>query len=148
MKRCYLFALLSGGLLPFAFAPYQFYGLAVLCPAILLRLLEKANPKVIGFCFGLGFFGVGTSWVYISIHRYGNTAPWLAVIITALLVSYLASFFLFQGWLFSQKIHFPKVLFRLSATQRAFLLFPTGWVASEWLRAHLLGGVPWLLPRT
>ena len=36
----------------------------------------------IGFAYGAGFFGAGVSWVYVSIHVYGNTPVWLAVGLT------------------------------------------------------------------
>jgi len=31
-----------------------------------------------GFAFGLGWFGVGISWIYISLHVYGQMWAWLA----------------------------------------------------------------------
>src|SRR6185437_8859397 len=32
----------------------------------------------LGFAFGLGWFGVGVSWIYISLHTYGELAAPLA----------------------------------------------------------------------
>jgi apolipoprotein N-acyltransferase len=34
------------------------------------------------YLFGLGYFGVGVSWVFISISQYGN-GPVVAVLVTA-----------------------------------------------------------------
>jgi apolipoprotein N-acyltransferase len=60
-----LAALLAGGCLPLAFAPLHWFLLAPLCYALLLLLWRSAPPAAafgIGLAFGVGAFGVGTSW--------------------------------------------------------------------------------------
>ena len=137
----YCLALLFGALLPLAFAPYSIWPLAMVSPALLLWLWEKtANPKsacALGFCFGLGFFGVGVSWVFVSIHHYGNTSLPLAVLITALFVMLLALFIAVQGYV-NKRFFDP----RLQPFQ--YLAFPGLWVGFEWLRSVVLSGFPWL----
>ena len=89
----YIAALLLGISLTFAFAPFEVFPLAVLAPAGLLFFLLNANAKRafwLGFTFGAGFFGSGVYWVYISIHLFGDVPNFLAVILTAGLVSILA----------------------------------------------------------
>src|SRR5579872_3756901 len=97
----FLLALIAGAILPFAFAPFQWYWLATVSPAILLGIWLKQNARQAfwsGFYFGLGFFGVGVSWVYISIHRYGNASAPLAAFITTIFVIILALFPAIQGY--------------------------------------------------
>jgi apolipoprotein N-acyltransferase len=56
-KKIQYAALLAGGLLPFAFAPFQWALLALLSPALLLWGLEETNSKSstlkLGFCYGV-----------------------------------------------------------------------------------------------
>jgi len=134
-------AVLSGALLPLAFAPYHIWPLAMVSPALLLWLWQKtANPKsacAVGFCFGLGFFGVGVSWVFVSIHHYGNTSLPLAVLITALFVMLLALFIALQGYV-------SKRFFDPQWQPFQYLAFPGLWIGFEWLRSVILSGFPWL----
>ena len=137
----YWLAVLSGTLLPLAFAPYHIWPLAMVSPALLLWLWQKtANPKsacMLGFSFGLGFFGVGVSWVFVSIHHYGNTSLPLAVLITALFVVLLALFIAAQGYITKRFFDPTYQLFQ-------YLAFPGLWVGFEWLRSVVLSGFPWL----
>lgn len=137
-------ALLAGALLPFAFAPYQYASLAILSPALLLWNLQGANSKFAaltrGFCYGLGCFGLGTSWVFISIHRFGNTPVFLAFFITLVFVALLALYFAGFAILFYTNYH------RLAKDSwKMCFFFPSLWVLMEWLRSVLGTGFPWLI---
>src|SRR3990167_6486866 len=91
-----LAALFSGALLPIAFSPLNIYGAAFILPAVLLYIwlqLSAKNAFWTGWLFGLGFFGTGTSWIYISIHQYGNASVPLAAVITFIFCAFLALFF-------------------------------------------------------
>jgi apolipoprotein N-acyltransferase len=135
----YLLALVAGAILPIAFAPFQWYWIAMVSPAILLGIWLKQNARQAfwsGFYFGLGFFGIGVSWVYISIHRYGNASAPLAAFITTVFVIILALFPAIQGYLLQKICRLP----------RGFLLgFPSSWVLLEWIRSWLFTGFPWLI---
>jgi apolipoprotein N-acyltransferase len=136
-----IIALLAGALLPLAFAPIGFYPLAIVAPLLLLAIWFQVAPRQAfyqGFVFGLGFFGIGASWVYVSIHEFGNTAAPLAIIFTTLFVAVLALFPAIQGWLFA-KIY-PK-----PSLAKALLAFPALWTLMEWVRSWILSGFPWLL---
>ncbi len=88
-------ALILGLTLPLAYAPFNLYLLSPLLLAGLIILIRNVTPFValrIGLFFGLGWFGVGVSWVYVAIHEFGNTAPPLAAIFTLLFCLYLALF--------------------------------------------------------
>ena len=90
-----------------------------------------------GYAYGLGLFGCGVHWVYVSVHRYGGVPPAGAVAITALLVAWLALFPAASAWL----------LARLRPGRDAaglLLVFPAAWLAGEALRGWLLTGFPWL----
>ncbi len=144
MKSLYskfIIALLSGILLPFAFAPYGFYVLAILSVLILLILWEKESPSkalLLGFCFGLGCFGKGVYWVYISIHEFGGSSIFLAGLITVLFVAVLSLFPAINGYILNR-------FFSESYKTRYCLAFPASWALIEWIRSWIFTGFPWLL---
>ncbi|MFT3742051.1 MAG: apolipoprotein N-acyltransferase [Gammaproteobacteria bacterium] len=134
-------ALLVGALLPLAFSPFHIYGFSVLCPALLLALLLGASPKQAfwrAFLFGMGFLGIGISWVYISLHVYGQADGWIAGLLTALMIMVLSLYIAVPFYFFAK--FFPKPL-----ASQSLLVFPTLWVITEGLRTWLLTGFPWLL---
>lgn len=144
MKKNLSFSLLSfvaGALLVFGFSPYPFWWLGLLSPALLLICWLGATPGQAfrrGFWFGLGEFGVGTSWIYISIHKFGNADVKLAGLITALFILLMATYPALQGYFFS------KLYRRRSWIARCCLAFPALWVCFEALRSYLFTGFPWL----
>lgn len=135
-----LVALLCGAVMPLGFAPYGWYPLPILALALLAVLLYKAAPRRalwLGWLFGLGQFGVGVSWVHISINQYGHAGLLLSMATMFLLVVYLALFPAVMAWLLSKTQ-------RRSRNGFLCLAFPAAWVLSEWLRAWLFTGFPWL----
>jgi len=139
-----LVALIAGCLLPFAFAPFGFYPLAIISPALLLLTWLHSTAKQTfwrGFLFGLGFFGIGASWVYISIHQFGNAPFPLAAFITILFVAILALFIAISGYIFTRFL--PT-----NNWAKFYLAFPSIWVLFEWIRSWILTGFPWLLLAT
>lgn len=139
--RC-LFALLAGSAIAFAFAPFHYYILAIVSSGVLLFIWQEENdPRrafILGWIYGVGQFGVGISWVYVSIKIYGETPFWFALLLTILLIAFLSLYPAFQGYFI--KRFFPKT----NATQ-SLLAYPSSWVVVEWLRSHFLTGFPWLL---
>ncbi len=137
----YLLIFCMGLILPFAFAPLSIFTLAFIAPAVVLYEWQKSTPRqafVKGLIFGLGFFGVGVSWVYISIHTFGNASGLISTFITLAMVSFLALFPAVQGY----------ILIRFFANKNPLALclaaFPVTWVLFEWLRSLPLNGFPWL----
>jgi apolipoprotein N-acyltransferase len=140
-KKASWLALLAGGLTPLAFSPIGFFPLAVLMPAVLLYLWLDKTPKQalwLGWLYGIGFFGIGVSWIYISIHKFGNTPVLLAGIFTGIFVLILAVFPAIQGYFLAR--WFPN--HRLTTL---LLVFPITWILLEWVRGWFLTGFPWLL---
>ena len=131
----------SGLLIPFGFAPFHLPGLAILGMALLFAQLHQKSLKqsfFTGFGFGLGFFGFGVSWIYVSIHNYGHLNVPVSACITGLFIAFLA---LYPA--------FVALLYQRLATQRLWLfnglLFSALWCLGEYLRATLFSGFPWLL---
>ncbi|MDT8382942.1 MAG: apolipoprotein N-acyltransferase [Gammaproteobacteria bacterium] len=134
-------ALLAGALLPLAFAPLGWFLLAVLSPAILFLLSFRATPRqalLLGYSFGVGFFGVGVSWVAVSFYRFGSMGGVLSVAATLLFVLFLALFPALLTWVAR------RFFSALSPARYFMLLMPALWVLLEWVRGWILTGFPWL----
>ncbi|QPK65459.1 apolipoprotein N-acyltransferase [Methylomonas sp. LL1] len=132
---------LFGVMLTLAFAPYD-YGYAALVAlvffysACLNRPVKRA--ALIGYLFGLGLFGSGIWWVYISIHDFGGADPVSSGFLTLLLVALWALFPALTAALSAKVFGMAGAWFRVLAL--ALL-----WVAVEYFRGYwLLNGFPWL----
>jgi apolipoprotein N-acyltransferase len=124
----------------FAFAPYGLPWLQILALAGLFGLAARAasvrGAALLGFAFGLGWFAVGVSWVYISMHVYGLMPAPLAAFATAAFCAFLALYptlaLAAAQWVAPRR------------TLRVTLALPAAWASSEWLRGTLFTGFPWL----
>ncbi len=134
-------ALLAGAIAPFAFSPFNVWPLMPLSMALLFVLLNGRNVRSaahVGLGYGLGLYGVGVSWVYVSINQFGNAPAPLALVLTGLFVLLLTLlFFVPLAALFSR-------LSQGRSSWQKVLLFAGLWVLGEWLRSWLLTGFPWL----
>lgn len=91
-----------------------------------------------GWLFGIGFFGIGVSWVYQSLYHFGNMTMALAIILTVLFVFIMALYPAVFGYIFKSVFH------KASTAIQCLMVFPSLWIIFEFLRAHLLTGFPWL----
>lgn len=135
-----LICLISGALLTLAFAPFHVFPFSILSPLILLLLWLRTSPRGAfwrGWWFGIGLFSTGVYWIFISIHTYGDTDAWVALLVTALLIAILALFPAVTGYLLNR--YFPSNNFTKMA-----LAFPSIWVFFEWMRSWFFSGFPWL----
>ena len=133
--------LIAGLLLPLAFAPYNIYLLAFICPLIwLIGLRDSTNKRALwrGWLFGFGFFTIGVSWLYISIHSYGNTPAIIAALLTFLFVAGLA-------FIFSLQAFFYVYFFARKHWLNLSIGFACCWALAEIFRSWILTGFPWLL---
>ena len=136
-------ALLAGAALPLAFAPIEWRALSIIAPGALFLLWLSVTPARAfwrGYLFGLGQFGVGVSWVYNSIHLFGNAVAPLAGVFTALFIAFLALYPAVTGWLvtrYARRFHLPVSV--------VLLVLPFAWALYEWIRGWLFTGFPWLL---
>ena len=134
-----LMALVAGALATLAFSPFDAVFLAPLSLAVLFLLwLDVTPPRAAwrGWIFGLGLFGFGVSWVHESF-QFSQVALPLAIVLTALLVVYLAVFPAVLGYLL---VRFSTG----SSWLRVVALFPAAWVISEWVRGWFLTGFTWV----
>jgi apolipoprotein N-acyltransferase len=135
-----LLALLAGALLACAFAPLNLWPLAMLAPAVLMWLWEDSTPRRAawsGFCFGAGTFGLGTWWLYISVHGFGGAPIWLTLFIVLGLVGIMAAYHALLGFLAARFL--PA-----RGGWRYLVGLPSLWVLIEWWRGWFLSGFPWL----
>lgn len=134
-------ALVAGCLLPLAFAPAHIYPLAFFMPAILLALWLRMTPGqafAAGLAFGIGLFTVGSSWIYISVHNFGNASAFLAGTMTALFILIMSLYPAIQGYLL-------RLLWRhRSDTLICLCAFPATTVLFEYIRSFLFDGFPFL----
>jgi apolipoprotein N-acyltransferase len=137
----YLFVFLSGILSPLGFAPFHMPGMTLLGIAFLYFTLinhPKNKSFYLGFIFGLGYFGLGVSWVIVSIHDYGNLNYFLAGLATLAFIAYLSLFPALVAYVFkSLQLNHNKLV--------NIGLFSTLWCLSEIIRSTLFSGFPWLL---
>jgi apolipoprotein N-acyltransferase len=134
-----IFPFLAGVATVLAFSPAGLFPLALLTFALLIHLLSAATPRRAfwtAYAFGLGMFGAGVSWVYVSLHNFGGMPLPIAALATFLFCAFLALFPAAAGWL---QARIPA-----HAAVRACLLVPAAWVLLEWLRSWIFTGFPWL----
>jgi apolipoprotein N-acyltransferase len=131
----------SGLLLTMAFAPYG-YALSAL-PALFFLLVawRRSTPlkaAIIGYLHGLGLFGSGIWWIFVSIHEFGDSDTFSAVMLTALAVGFWSTFPALSGWLIAHVMKWRIVWIRL-------MLSSLLWVFVDYVRGDwLLNGFPWL----
>ncbi|MBS4095269.1 MAG: apolipoprotein N-acyltransferase [Sulfuricella sp.] len=122
------------------FSPFDIFILPVVTLALLFRVLRQAHghwtASRSGLVFGLGMFGAGVYWVYVSLHDFGGMPLPVAVVVTALFCTVLALFPALLGALQGRIGGTPTV--------RYLLVMPALWVALEWTRGWLFTGFPWL----
>lgn len=130
-----LISLLAGGVFSFALAPYHYWWLAILSPALLYATLRNRSPKhaaLIGWAYGFGLWFVGAFWLYTSIHIYGDTNSALSVLLIALMAITMGLFTAVQTWVYRR--FFPETP----------LTFAPLWVFFEWAKTWVFTGFPWL----
>ncbi|MEX0351252.1 MAG: apolipoprotein N-acyltransferase [Paracoccaceae bacterium] len=131
-------AVLLGVIAALGLAPYHIWpatlGALICLPALALQGHTRRQAALIGWAFGLGYFGHGLSWIVepflVDIQRHGWMAPFALVLMAGGLA-------LFWGAAF-----WAAAAPRLGLVARSwFLVF--GWSLAELARAYLLTGFPW-----
>lgn len=140
-KKPYLLSFVSGLIFPLALAPFNWAFFAYLSAGGLYYLLsenrEKNNGRI-GFCYGLGKYGLGVSWVFVSISNFSELHWLVSTLLTFGFISLLSLYELCFAKLFS------IVKKQLSNFQTTFL-FASLMTLCEILRSQLFSGFPWLL---
>ena len=126
---------IAGAIFSFALAPYHYWWLALVSPAILYATLTQRSPKqafFLGWAYGFGLWFVGAFWLYTSIHVYGNIHSAVAVSMIAIMALVMGLFSAVQTWLYRR--FFPETP----------LTFAPLWVFFEWAKTWVFTGFPWL----
>src|SRR5579883_913689 len=130
----------AGALLACAFAPLEWWPLAIVCPAVLMWLWEEAAPReaaASGFWFSFGTFLAGTYWLFTSIHVIGKAPIWLTVALMLGLIGIMAVYNALIGYIVARWL--PR-----GGAARWLIGIPAAWLLVEWWRGWFLSGFSWL----
>ncbi|MFZ2727028.1 MAG: apolipoprotein N-acyltransferase [Methylococcaceae bacterium] len=137
-----LLALSSGFLFTLAFAPFNYAYLALIALSLLFYSWQNCSVKravIRGYLFGLSSFGLGVTWVYISIHDFGGADVLIAGGLSITFAAFWALFPAMAGGLIVFSQGFCKQRYQ-------FLIMPIVWILIDYWRGYLiLNGFPWLL---
>ena len=128
----------------FAFAPFSIKFLIFISYGYLIRLLISNNNGVFWkvFCWGLGHWGLGMSWIIVSVYYYGETTIAMSSIIYILLVVILTLIFTSPLLILKSALSFTKI----NNNFFSVLFISSIFTISEFSRYFFLNGVPWLIP--
>jgi len=130
----------AGALVTLSLAPFHLWPAGIISCALYAYLLCTCSVREgvwRSWLYGLGMFGSGVSWVYVSINDFGGAGPALATFLIVLFCVGLSVLFQVSfGWFY---VRFVRAL-----PGGMLVGFPASWVLAEWLRSWLLTGFPWL----
>lgn len=135
-----LLPFILGALCVLGFSPFYLYPISIFSLIGLMYCWQQCETAkqaaLTGFMYGLGLFGVGIYWIYISLHIYGGMPGIMAALSTFLLAAFLSLFPAATGAL-SKRISTHR--------KHAFLIaVPIFWALSDWIRSWIFTGFPWL----
>lgn len=100
-------------------------------------VLAPKHAAIRGFLFGLGLFGAGVSWVFVSVYNFGGHDIINASLVTLFFVVFWSLFPALTGYLAG--------LLRNKKVGKQLSLLPVLWVLIEHLRGTwIFNGFPWL----
>lgn len=122
-------------------APFNGWPLGVIAISGLAAMVCGQTSNRIRFihtlCFGLGVYAVGASWIYVSIHDYGQASVALSLLLITPFICFLA-LLLSVPFICLNRILNSTSIFTL------LLVFPSVWTLGEWFRGWVFTGFPWL----
>ncbi len=137
--------LLLGALSVLGFAPFYFYPASI---ASLIGLFYfwhlSYTPKqaaFAGFIYGLGMFGTGIYWIYISLHQFGGMPSVMAAFSTFVLCAFLS---LFPALVGALSVWVSGVSISAKQGRTMMIAIPVLWAMTDWIRSWIFTGFPWL----
>ncbi|MDO8940087.1 MAG: apolipoprotein N-acyltransferase [Methylicorpusculum sp.] len=131
---------LAGLLLTLAFEPFGYWFFSFISLAFIFASWQTLSPKrsaLRGLLFGLGYFGSGVSWVFVSVHEFGHASFVISLIVTLFFVLVWASFVGLTGYAAGKALSLLK--------RPVFFINSSLWILIEYLRGTwFLNGFPWL----
>ena len=138
-RKRYTAGLLCGAASNLAFEPFGVYPVIFVTLAVLFvlwRMGSVTTCAVTGFTFGLGLFIPAVSWLFISVHQFGQAPPVFAAAVVVLLAAILSAVIALGGAVQIMFNNYPGI--------RLLVIMPAVWVLCEWVRSWLFTGFPWL----
>ena len=139
-----LYPFLFGLIGIFAFSPFSIKFLIFISYIYLIKVIlyKERNTLTKLFCWGLGHWGFGMSWLIVSIYYYGEVDLIASTLIFSLLVILLTFVFTIPLLLTNTLISSLKI----KAKPTKIILVSGIFILTEFTRYFFLNGVPWLIP--
>lgn len=159
--------LIAGGVSATGFAPLNLWLLTMLCLALLMHLVAKAESGkrafLLGWLFGVGHFFVGNNWIATAF-TYQAAMPawlgWVAVFLIALYLAVYPALACWGAWRICQLVIPAQTGASKGVTETALdesttvppsagvtlpfiLAFAGCWIIAEWLRSWIFTGFAW-----
>ena len=136
-----LLCFLGGCISVLGFAPFKYWPLIIISLAYVLNCCSNKKPAAsykLGFYYGIGLFGFGCYWLYISLHHFGGAPLYLALPLVAMFVLVL-------GCIMGLYTYILQVFWPGDSNYKQLIIFPASWILWEALRSWVFSGFPWLL---
>ena len=139
-----LYPFLFGLIGIFAFSPFSIKFLIFISYIYLIKVIlyKERNALTKLFCWGIGHWGFGMSWLIVSIYYYGEVDFITSTLIFSLLVILLTFVFTIPLLLTNTLISSLKI----KAKPTKIILVSGIFILTEFTRYFFLNGVPWLIP--
>ena len=129
----------AGAAQTLAFVHTGFWPAPLVGAALLAWRVSQATPgraAWLGYAYGCAWLCAGTWWLFVSMHRYGGLAAWLAVLAVFALASFL-SLYLAAAMAFTAR-SLPQ------GRAVSCLVFASTWLLAELARGVIFTGFPWV----
>ncbi len=139
-----LYPFLFGLIGIFAFSPFSIKFLIFISYIYLIKVIlyKERNALTKLFCWGIGHWSFGMSWLIVSIYYYGEVDLIISILIFSLLVILLTFVFTIPLLLTNTLISSLKI----KAKPTKIILVSGIFILTEFTRYFFLNGVPWLIP--
>ena len=140
-----LVACAAGALHAAGFGPWPHWLLALSALILLFAIMRRAAAQgaspgtqaLIAGAFSMAWFGVGLSWLYVSMHDVGGMPAPMAAAAVVLFAAYLSLYPAAASWLAWRGLHAP-------GPWRLALRLAGAWTLAELARGWVMTGFPWL----